>query len=194
MKSVLLLIIIFSRNSDFLKLADSSFTEIDFIKPNFSLPATGIKEVNATLLEELEKALVASDLLGRVHQRVRLFLGECRGTLVVFNNVHDFSDTLLMSSKQWASHSWVKAGDIRRDDLLVKIKVIVHPPNGLQYAGIISIFFFDPGHDILVAVALMFVAHKLHLFYLLPQGGVRTKADAEGFFQFVANIGFRCTS
>ena len=28
-------------------------------------------------------------------------------------------------------------GDIRRDDLLVKIKVIVHPPNGLQYAGII---------------------------------------------------------
>ena len=79
--------------------------------------------------------------------------------LVVFNNVHDFSDTLLMSSKQGASHSWVKAkqnnkkkfhrflkihflkqvvpGDIRRDDLLVKIKVIVHPANGLQYAGII---------------------------------------------------------
>ena len=30
--------------------------------------------------------------------------------LVVFNNVHDFSDTLLMSSKQWATHSWVEAG------------------------------------------------------------------------------------
>ena len=32
------------------------------------------------LLEELEEALIASDLLGRVHQRVRLFLGESRGT------------------------------------------------------------------------------------------------------------------
>ena len=31
----------------------------------------------------------------------------------------------------------VVPGDIRRDDLLVKVKVIVHPPNGLQYAGII---------------------------------------------------------
>ena len=32
------------------------------------------------LLEELKEALIASYLLGRVHQRVRLFLGESRGT------------------------------------------------------------------------------------------------------------------
>merc|ERR1719411_742922 len=60
------------------------------------------EEVHAALLEEGEEALVVSDLLSSVQQRVLLLFGESVSALVVLNIVHDLVDTVLMAREQGA--------------------------------------------------------------------------------------------
>merc|ERR1719342_1321009 len=129
--------------------------------------ASRLKEVHATLLEEVEEALVRCNLLSGVQQRVLLLLSEGFRALMLLNVVHDLGDTVLVSLEQRAGYNWVQAADIGHDGVLVELKVLVHPPNGLEHAGIIGIFLCNPGHNLLVAVALFVIARQLHLLHNL---------------------------
>merc|ERR1719370_995857 len=74
------------------------------------LPASWSKEVHATLLKEMEEALVAGDLLGGLHERVLLLLREGGGTLMVLDVVHDLGDTCgICARNERGRHNRVQA-------------------------------------------------------------------------------------
>merc|ERR1719266_2743430 len=150
----------------------------------FLFLASNSKEVHAALLEEVEEALVVSDLLSSVQQRVLLLFGEGVSALVVLNIVHDMVDTVLVSREQGGGHNGVQAGHVGLDGGLVEVKVFVHPPNGLEHTGIIGIFLLNPAHDLVIAVALLIVTVELDPLNSFPHGGCAAEAAIEGVTEF----------
>merc|ERR1739838_982581 len=108
---------------------------ICFLSPSSS---GGAEEVHASLFEEVKEALVVSDLLSGVQQRVGFLFGEGVGALVVLDVVHDLVDTVLMSSEEGGGHNWVQAHDVSTDLILIEIEVIPHPKDSLDQPRVVG--------------------------------------------------------